>query len=651
MDAQSEGVLELSGFGTVVRGAGGMRRLMGWGSPTLARRALVLLLLAAFIAGLAATPAGADEDLCLGIDADGDGVIDQLPPPSGCIVVPFLVEPEKNNTIDLAFHTIHVAVPWTPDFDYMRIKDVPLCFGDADDPSRRACTPVTGKSKFRDVNFDGKRDRVWKWDTGLTGVQPGDTSACIYGTTTDGANLEACDRATVINGDGPTLTINDVSVVEGNAGQTPATLTVTLAPASTEPVTVDYTTADFNATAPDDYQSTSGQLTFAPGDTSQTVTVWVVGDTLLESNESFSVNLSAAVGAVIGDVRGSATIVNDDSAPPPTPSVSIGDASVTEGDSGATPASFAVSLSSASADPVTVSWATADGTAVSPGDYVGALGQVTFAPAETSKSISVDVVGDDVLESNESFTVELSSPVGAVIADGSGLGTILDDDGAVTASVGDVSVTEGDAGTTVASFPVSLSQAAGQAVSVSYQTADGTAMAPEDYQAASGSITFQPGETAQSVSVFVLGDTVVEPTEVFYLDISSMDASVTDGRGDGTITNDDVATSIAISDVTVTEGTGSPTYATFVVTLSAASGSPVSVSYQTTNGTAAAPADYQAASGVLTFAAGETSKTIQVTVEGDSLRERGEYFFVTLSDASGATIADSSGRCNIADND
>lgn len=111
------------------------------------------------------------------------------------------------------------------------------------------------------------------------------------------------------------------------------------------------------------------------------------------------------------------------------PSVSIGDATVTEGNSGSTAATFTVSLSQPAAETISVAYATADGTANAGSDYVATSGAVTFAPGVTSQSVTVQVIGDTTVEDNETFYVNLGAVTGnATIADGQGLGTILNDD-------------------------------------------------------------------------------------------------------------------------------------------------------------------------------------------------------------------------------
>src|SRR5262249_41687553 len=151
------------------------------------------------------------------------------------------------------------------------------------------------------------------------------------------------------------------------------------------PVTVDWATADGSATAGSDYTAASGTLTFAPGETSKTFTVAVIGDTTDEPNETFLVNLSNAANATISDGQGVGTITADD----PAPTLTINDVTVTES---AGSAVFTVSLSAASGWTVTVSYATQNSTAIAGSDYTATSGTLTFAPGQTSKTVSVPII-------------------------------------------------------------------------------------------------------------------------------------------------------------------------------------------------------------------------------------------------------------------
>jgi outer membrane biosynthesis protein TonB len=221
--------------------------------------------------------------------------------------------------------------------------------------------------------------------------------------------------------DAPSLTVNDVTVTEGDSGAKNAVFTVALSASSADPVTVDYATVDGSAKAPDDYAAASGTLTFAPGELSKQVTVAVAGDTLDEPHETYSVELANAVGATIADGRGAGTILDND----PQVSISVDDVARAEANG---PAAFTVSLSKASGKVVTVAYATADGSALAENDYGARSGTLVFLAGESSKSVSVPLVDDDVAEGDETFTVTLSSAVNASLADAQGVGTIVDDD-------------------------------------------------------------------------------------------------------------------------------------------------------------------------------------------------------------------------------
>ncbi|HEX3300802.1 MAG TPA: Calx-beta domain-containing protein, partial [Actinomycetota bacterium] len=151
-------------------------------------------------------------------------------------------------------------------------------------------------------------------------------------------------------------------------------------------------------------------------------------DSTYENDEGFTLDLSSPVNASILDAQGAGTITNDDG----LPSASIGDVSVAEGSSGTTPAGFTVTLSNPSAFTATVDWATSDATATAGSDYTAGSGTLTFNPGETSKPISVDVLGDTTFEADETFTVTLSNPTGSTVGTASATGTITNDDKAVT---------------------------------------------------------------------------------------------------------------------------------------------------------------------------------------------------------------------------
>ena len=418
---------------------------------------------------------------------------------------------------------------------------------------------------------------------------------------------------TIANDDAPpSIVINDVSRTEGNSA------------------------------------STSGTLTFTPGQVLKTVSVPVVGDAADEIDETFFVNLSGQTNSTIADNRGVGTIVNDDA----PPSIMINDVSRTEGNSGSANLTFTATLSAASGKTVTVGYATVDGTATAPADYTLVTGTLTFNPGVMTRTFNVAVVGDTRDEFDETFVANLSSPVNATIADGQGVGTILDNDPIPTLSINNVTVTEVDAGTNTATFTATLSAASGKTVTVDYATSDVTATTPADYTGATGTLTFAPGATTQTIPITVQGDLSDEINETYRVTLSNPgNATITTAIGTGTITDNDPVPSIAINDVTVTEGNAGTTNANFTVSLSVPSGMNVTVNYATANGTATQPADYTTTSGTLTFTPGQGTKTISVPVVGDVLDEIDETFVVNLSGPTNATIADNQGVATITDDD
>ena len=218
------------------------------------------------------------------------------------------------------------------------------------------------------------------------------------------------------------LAVNDVSVTEPSTGTVNAVFTVTLSPASERTVTAPYSVAAGTATPGADYTTTSGALTFSPGQTSKTVTVVVKGDTVNEANETFILTLGTPTGANIGDGEGLALIV-DPSAPP---ALTIADGTV---DEGAGTLSLVVTLSgNASAQTITVDYAAASGTATSGVDFAATSGQLSFPPGTTSKTIAIPITNDAVAEADETFSVTISNPVGATIAKSKSNVRLVDND-------------------------------------------------------------------------------------------------------------------------------------------------------------------------------------------------------------------------------
>jgi hypothetical protein len=449
------------------------------------------------------------------------------------------------------------------------------------------------------------------------------------------------------NDPAPAVSVADTAVGEGNSGTTEATFSVTLNRPSGRTVTVGYATANGSAGAPADFTATTGSLTFDPGDLSETVTVPVAGDVLDEADETFTLTLTdPATNATIG--RGAATgrILDDDE----QPVASITGVTVAEN---AGPANFKVSLSAASGREVTVHATTVSGTAFPGSDFEGRSGApVTIPAGATEATFPVPLVNDDVNESTETFSVELSAGSNALVPPGTtATGTITDDDPGPKLSINDVSIVEG-ALNPMLEFTVSLAGApSGQVVTVAYTTVDGTAKSPADYGVSAGLLTFTPGITTQHVRVTVVNDPVKELDENFTVKLSAAsNAEIADDTGLGTIQNDDGPPAIlSVSDPTVAESAGK---ATFTVSISGPVAQPVLVNYQTRDASARAPRDYDSGAGTITFAPNDTAaKTVDVPVTADGLDEVDETFTFELSDPINAAFTDGVGTATITDDD
>ena len=226
----------------------------------------------------------------------------------------------------------------------------------------------------------------------------------------------------------PVVNVSGVRVTEGNSGSRTGTVTVTLSKASSSEVRVAWSLVAGTAGVGSDFLGGSGELVFAPGATSLTVSFTIIGDTVVEADETFSVVLGAATGATVGQGSGVVTIANDDV---PKPTLSLGSVTVSEPDSGSTTVKLPITLSAPSTEPVTVTVRLAPGTATAGSDYQawsGGTVTVTFQPGETVKYVSVVVYGDRTREANETVLLTLLSATGATLATSNGTLTVRNDD-------------------------------------------------------------------------------------------------------------------------------------------------------------------------------------------------------------------------------
>lgn len=226
-----------------------------------------------------------------------------------------------------------------------------------------------------------------------------------------------------VNAQTPSISVRDVVVVEGNSGTTQATFVVALSTASSQSVSFSFATSNGTATAGSDYVASTGASSFAPGEVEKPVVVLVNGDTVDEMQETLFLDISNVQNATVSSNRGTGFINDDDG-----PTISINDVTVTEGNSGTKAATFTLSLSGPSVETIAIRAITAPGTATAASDYNSIDSVVIFNPGTVTRTVDVPIVGDTNLEPNETFSINLSDPFGTTIADGKGVGTILDDD-------------------------------------------------------------------------------------------------------------------------------------------------------------------------------------------------------------------------------
>jgi hypothetical protein len=502
---------------------------------------------------------------------------------------------------------------------------------------------------------------------GDTKVESDEAFFVLLSNATNGATISNnLGIGTILNDDGgsqtPTLTLSPATVThsEGNAGTaTDFTFVVTMSGTSNQEVTAQwFTTWSTTFDLADFSGAYNGNLSFMPGGpTSQTITMHVLGDNVAEPDESFLVHLINAGGAQIDGNAWLATgiVVNDDGAV--VGSVAINDVTLTEGDAGTKVAVFTVTRSGGTAA-FDVNFVTSDGTAtVADGDYTTRSGSLHFGDNVNTQTISVSINGDNKLELDETFFVNLSGPTnGATISDNLGIGTITNDDASSIAgsvSINDVSITEGDSGRKPMTFTVTRTDGTAP-FDVQYAVGQTAFDGLVDVNADVGTLHFDSGVNTRSIVATIFSDTIVEPDEFFRVTLynATNGAIISDGEGVGTIINDDFAGSVSINDISVAEGDSGTKVMTFTVTRTGGSAA-FAVNFATSDGTATvANGDYLSNSGTLVFGDAVNSQTVTVAINGDRRFESNETLFINLSGATnGATISDGQGIGTILNDD
>jgi hypothetical protein len=437
---------------------------------------------------------------------------------------------------------------------------------------------------------------------------------------------------TILNDDGlPGLSVNDVFVSEG-AGF--ATVSVLLTEASAKVVTVAYATAAGSALT-SDYDTTSGVLTFNPGDLTQTFLVPLIADAVIEPNEFFFVQLSGATNAILWTTQARVTLIDDDAATSDLTIVSSSFASENQGS-----ANFTVLRSGDNSGTASADFSALSGTALAGTDFTLSAGTVSFAAGEAVQTIAATMLDDAIIESDESFSVVLANATGATLSISSAVVTILDDDGPTALVARDGSAVES------AGFVQAVVTRSGNNAGfsdVDYATTPGTATAP-DFTALAGSLHFGVAQTVNSAWIALRDDNLSEDDETFALTLSNANnAALANATSTLTIVDDDPLPTVAFTTAAQSASEASGTI-TLTVHASAVAGRDITVSFAVAAASTAQANDYTLVPGVVTIPAGSQDATFVLSLTSDPNDEDDETVIVDLTGATNAVVASPSSQ-------
>lgn len=453
----------------------------------------------------------------------------------------------------------------------------------------------------------------------------------------------------------PTPTPGNVSLAQATytVSETGGSLlvSVTRGAGSSGAVTVSYATANGTAIAGQDYTATNGTLSWTDGETgAKTFSIPLTNDAIFENNETFTVSLSNPTnGLSLGANASSTVTVTSDDAQPLPGSVSLAQPTYTVSEASGNLV-VSVSRSGGSSGTVSIAFSTANGTATAGQDYTATAGVLSWADGESgAKTFSIPLTNDSLVESHETFSISLSNPTGglALGSPASATVTLTSDDqpppaGAVQFGQGTYSASEGGG-----SFVVTVTRTAGSAgaASVAYATANGSASAGQDYTATSGTLNWTDGDsTAKTISIPILNDTLDEVLETIGLSLSNPTGVTLGAQGTALLQilddddpppsgNTNIEFDSSLYDTREDYG-----WRSIYIQRNGDYSQPGSVAFTTVNGSAVAGADYVGRTGVVSFAAGERLKKIDIRILNDSAIEPTETLTVELSSPTGGVL-------------
>lgn len=499
-------------------------------------------------------------------------------------------------------------------------------------------------------------------------VAPDETFAVLISNPSASANIGVSAIPGIIANDDASVAIAAVQAAQAeDAGPAVFVLTRTGQIAAAASVAWSVAGSGFDPAQASDFTGAalpSGIASFAAGVAQTTIDIPVAADATVEPDEGYTVTLSSPISQntafdlSLGMASATATILNDDTAIASL-AITATDAVKPEGNSGTTPFTFTVTRTGNTSSAVSVAWSAtgaASSASANAQDFPGGVvprGMLSFAAGQTSQAITVAVAGDTQVEPDEGFRVVLSAPsIGAVIATASAAATIRNDDTSFAIASTTGSHAEGNSGSTPFVFSVTRSGDVSGANSVAWTTAGmaPNSVGPADFLGGvvpSGTLSFAPGETSQTLTVAVAGDTLVEPDEYFRVALGAATggASIAVASASAKIVNDDTSFAISATDADKPEGNSGSTPFVFTVTRSGNIAGTHSIGWLATglSPNSVGPADFVAGTafaGSLLFLPGQTTRTITVDIQGDTQVEPDEHFQVLLRNASaGAAIA------------
>jgi ribosomal protein L35AE/L33A len=475
---------------------------------------------------------------------------------------------------------------------------------------------------------------------------------------TGGAALGATKNATLIitdNDSGGAIQFSAATYSVLESGPS-ATITAIRTGGLASGVTVNFATSNGTAVAGSDYTAQSGSLSFGASQTSRTFTVPIINDTASEPGESLNLTLTSPAGGATLAAQKNATLAitdNDSAAGPGALQFSPGANSVSEA---AGTATITVARTGGSAGAVTVQYATSNGTATAGSDYTASSGTLSFAAGVTTRTFTIPIASDGVVESAETVNLTLSNPTGGATLGSPATGTLtINDTGASGALKFSTSAYSVDEASAVKTVIVTRTGGNAGAVTVQYATSNGTATAGSDYTTKAGTLTIAAGATTGTFNVPIINDAAVEGAETINLTLTNPTGGATLGAPSTatiTINDNDNGGSLQFSSASYSVGEAGPT-TTITVTRTGGSSGAVTAQYATSDGTATAGSDYTVKSGTLSFNAGATSQTFTVAITNDTAAESSETINLALSNPTGGATLGSptSATLTITDND